>query len=204
MSRGTLAPGKLGWPRGKARTTGRMSQKGGALASGRDTRGTSIVRCALPPLSLGSLGALPGQARPPIRVPALSLPGALARRRPPPHWEACLSAAWRSAELSPQRPHCAHPTDPLGRRAEAASSEAPPLGGSVVLEARDRSRVGPQRVQVWRGTGPGSRCICGCYSHWGAGPWFPPVLGSVPSHSPPARTAAPRPWWRALVWERPV
>lgn len=53
--------------------------------------------------------------------------------RPPPPWrEACLGPAWRSAELGPQKPHCAHPTDPLGRRNGSPVLRGPTSGSHCV------------------------------------------------------------------------
>ena len=86
----------------------------------------AIAGRALPPLSPR---ALPAQARPLMRAwaPALSPPWGLG---PPPPWqEACLSPAWHSAELGPQRPHCAHPTDPLGRQ-NGSTIHRDPTSGS--------------------------------------------------------------------------
>lgn len=116
----------------------------------------AIAWHALPPLTPR---ALPAQARPLMRarVPALSPPWGLG---PPPPWrEACLSPAWHSAELGPQRPHCAHPTDHLEDGAEAPSTEALPLGRTV-LETGEQGR-GASQAQLWRGMGLDSGCSSG-------------------------------------------
>lgn len=170
----SLAQRTLGSPWAKARTTCHLGQKGDALGyrllqgppaqrQGKALQGDrAMVQCALPPPKPGLLG---GSARPWTRagVPALSPPWGLV---PPPPWrEACLSLVWHSAELGPQRPHCAHPTDPLEDGTEAQSSEAPPLGGTV--------------WGLWRGSGPHSQYSLGVLWPLRVAPRLPLLLGPV-------------------------
>lgn len=72
------------------------------------------------------------QARPLSRAWAPARPPPWGLGPPPPWRDACLSLAWHPAEIGPQRPHCAHPADPLGSRNGSAVLRGPTSGWHCV------------------------------------------------------------------------
>lgn len=159
------------------------------------------MQCALPSPSLGSLGTLPTQARPLIRVPALSLPWGLL----PP----ALAGSLPQSGLAISR---AQPTETLLCTPHRSTWK---MNGSGVLrgptsgqhsiggEGPEQGRA-PSQVQVWRGTGPDSLCSLGVLRPLGSRAWTLSTSGTCAFPLAPMPHCFPETPGGLLVWERPI